>query len=218
MLQLPFSREQFFGVFLSYNTAVWPAQIVLLVLAVTAIWLAFRHGERATRWIWGILAAIWLWTGVAYHLLQFTEINPAAYGFATLFVLQGVLFIWRGVLRGSLPFAPATDIRGILAALVLLYALVLYPMLGTLTGHTYLASPTFGAPCPVVIYTFGMLMLAPRVPAWLLIIPAIWAIIGTSAAFTLGVVPDAGLLVSAVIALTMFLYRRRFAGIQRSAA
>jgi hypothetical protein len=64
-----------------------------------------------------------------------------------------------------------------------------------------MASPTFGAPCPVVIYTFGMLLLARRVPFWLLIIPTLWAIIGTSAVIAFGVVQDIGLVISAVVVI-----------------
>ncbi len=32
-MQLPFTVEQFFGVFQAYNSAVWPAQVFLLALA-----------------------------------------------------------------------------------------------------------------------------------------------------------------------------------------
>ncbi len=39
---LPFTVEQFYGVFREYNTTLWPAQIVLLVLAVVAVALSFR--------------------------------------------------------------------------------------------------------------------------------------------------------------------------------
>lgn len=31
---LPFSVEQFFGVFASYNSAIWPAQIVALIIVL----------------------------------------------------------------------------------------------------------------------------------------------------------------------------------------
>jgi hypothetical protein len=208
MMQLPFSNEEFFAVFVSYNTAVWPAQLLLVAAAVTAVWLAIRHRHTAARGVWGILAGLWIWTGVAYHLLHFTAINPAAWAFGALFVVQGVLFLWRGVVRGPPPFETVAGIRGALALLVLLYALVIYPLLSAVAGHPWLTSPTFGAPCPVVIFTFGMLLLAPRAPAWLYVIPTLWAILGISAVVSFGIVQDAGLPVSAVIALTTLLRRR----------
>jgi hypothetical protein len=207
MMQLPFSSEEFFGVFAAYNTAVWPAQLLLLAAAVTAVWLAIRHHHTAARGVWGILAGLWIWTGVTYHLLHFTAINPAAWAFGALFVAQGALFLWRGVMRGTLPFEPAGN-RGALAVLILLYALVIYPLLSEVAGHAWLASPTFGAPCPVVIFTFGMLLLAPRAPAWLYVIPTLWSILSISAVVSFGVVQDAGLPVTAVIAITTLLRRR----------
>ena len=43
-MQLPFTVEQFFGVFRMYNSAVWPAQVLLLLLAALAvIFIALRR-------------------------------------------------------------------------------------------------------------------------------------------------------------------------------
>ncbi len=209
MGQMPFSREAFFGVFTSYNHAVWPAQLVLLVGAVVAVALAVRRGARSARWVWAFLAALWLWTGIAYHILHFSAVNPPALAFGALFVVQAALFLWVGVVRRPVPFGIAPDAAGLLAALMLAYALVVYPVLGSATGHAWFDSPTFGAPCPVVIYTFGMLLLAPRAPGWLLAIPVLWALVGTSAVFAFGVVQDVGLPVSAAVAVAMILLRRR---------
>lgn len=36
-MQLPFSVEQFYGVFRDYNTTLWPAQVLLTVPALAAI-------------------------------------------------------------------------------------------------------------------------------------------------------------------------------------
>jgi hypothetical protein len=72
-----------------------------------------------------------------------------------------------------------------------------------------MASPTFGAPCPAVIHTFGILLLARRVPLWLLIIPMLWAVIGTSAVFAFGVLQDIGLFASAVLVIAMLSAERR---------
>ncbi len=209
MGKVPFSAEEFFGVFTSYNHSVWPAQLVLIAAALVAIGVALRGGQRTSRWIWRYLAALWAWTGIAYHILYFSAVNPAALGFGLLFILQAVLFLWVGVVRGGVQFAPRPDAAGVLAALMLLYALVVYPVLGAATGHAWFDSPTFGAPCPVVIYTFGMLLLAPRAPGWLLVIPGLWSLLGLSAVFTFGVVQDVGLLVSAVVAIAVVLMRRR---------
>ncbi|MGM0484554.1 MAG: DUF6064 family protein, partial [Candidatus Krumholzibacteriota bacterium] len=39
---MPFTVEQFFEVFESYNLAIWPAQIAAYILGIAAVILAFR--------------------------------------------------------------------------------------------------------------------------------------------------------------------------------
>jgi hypothetical protein len=72
---LPFTTAQFFALFASYNTAIWPAQAVAYALGAVALVVALRGGARAGRVVAAALAAMWLWTGAAYHLLHFTAIN-----------------------------------------------------------------------------------------------------------------------------------------------
>ncbi|TGQ38487.1 MULTISPECIES: DUF6064 family protein [unclassified Mesorhizobium] len=81
-----------------------------------------------------------------------------------------------------------------MGAAFLFYTAVLYPLIGMATGHTYPEMPMFGVtPCPVTIFTFGMLLLTTqRLPRWLLVIPFVfvWSLIGGSAAIALGVTQD----------------------------
>jgi hypothetical protein len=71
-----------------------------------------------------------------------------------------------------------------------------------LAGHRYPAFPTFGAPCPTTIFTFGFLCLI-ELPFGraLLVAPVVWAAIGTVAAISLGVPQDFALPAAAAIAL-----------------
>src|SRR5512136_1842579 len=103
-MHLPFSVEQFYSVFESYNSAVWPAQIVLLGLAVAAIGLSHVRAGWGSKSTAAILAALWAWTGAVYHLSFFAGINPAARVFGGLFILQAALFLLAGLFRGSLLF------------------------------------------------------------------------------------------------------------------
>ncbi|MEJ2186708.1 MAG: DUF6064 family protein [Gemmatimonadota bacterium] len=209
MSRLPFTVDQFFGVFAAYNDAVWPAQIVLTAAAVAALVLLFLKGDRSDRAITGFLAVLWAWTGIAYHLAYFSSINRGAYLFGALFVVEAALLAWLAV-AGRLSFAARLDAYTVVGGLMILYALVIYPLLGRATGHLYPATPTFGAPCPSVIFTFGLLLFAwGRVPGWLLIIPFVWGVVGLSAVAGLGVLQDIGLFVSAVIAAPMILVRNR---------
>lgn len=92
---------------------------------------------------------------------------------------------------------------------MILYALVVYPAIGWARGTPLLDGPTFGAPCPLVIYTFGMLLLARAVPLVLLPIPLAWAAIGTSAIVAFDIVPDVGLPAAAVAAVVLTWRSRR---------
>jgi hypothetical protein len=91
------------------------------------------------------------------------------------------------------------------------YAALLYPLIGMATGHRYPALPMFGiAPCPVVLFTLGVLLLARApLPRRLLVIPFLWALIGGTAAFLLGVAQDWLLLASAGVAVYLFVRDRR---------
>jgi Family of unknown function (DUF6064) len=97
---LPFTPEQFLAVFADYNNAIWPVQIVAHLLGGFAvILLFFKNREARNPIISGILALMWLWTGIGYHALWFSAINKAAYLFAALFVVQGCYFVYSGFSR-----------------------------------------------------------------------------------------------------------------------
>jgi uncharacterized protein DUF6064 len=207
-MQPPFSAEQFFEVLRRYNETVWPAQWGFYALALVAVIVAGRgQTPRAGRIVSGILALLWLWMGVVYHLTFFRAINPAATLFGALFIVEAGLLAWTGVWRTRLVFRPQFDWASVMGGLLLLYGLVLYPMLGLALGHRYPATPTFGLPCPTTIFTIGLLLWAtPTMPRTVLVIPMIWSALGLSAAVNLGVREDFGLLAAGVLAAVV-LYR-----------
>ncbi len=209
-MNFPFTTEQFLDVFRSYNLSVWPLQIFLAVLALYLIFLA-AYKTKFSSWIISMsLTFYWLWIGVVYHFIFFTKINKVAYGFAALFVIQGALFFYFGILKNTLTFSYINNIKGITAILLFLYALIFYPLLGYSFGHYYPATPTFGLPCPTTIFTFGMLLLLEgKVNKTLFIIPLLWAVIGFTAAIKLGILQDIGLLVSAILTVAALLFENK---------
>ena len=83
------------------------------------------------------------------------------------------------------------------------YAL-LYPFLVIVSGHDFPRAPLFGVPCPLTLFTSGVLLAAEARPArWLFVVPIAWSIIGGSAAMLLGVTPDLALF-GAAGALSVF--------------
>jgi hypothetical protein len=208
---LPFTPEQFLIVFVNYNHAIWPAQIAAYLLGGLAVVLLFRKVPESDRAIAGILAAMWLWTGFFYHGIWFAAINKAAYVFAALFMVQGCYFVYAGVYRRQLRFGIRRGLAAWVGAAFVAYAAVVYPLIGAATGHSYPAMPMFGVtPCPVTIFTFGMLLLTVHpVPRWLLVILIVWSLIGGSAAILLNVPQDWLLLLSGCIAVPLMVVRDR---------
>lgn len=200
-MRLPFTLEQFLDTFRLYNLLVWPAQLALYALAAGAVALALFGGARFSRYVAAALALLWLWSGVAYHVAFFARINPAAYYFGALCIAQGLLLNQTGVAGSRLSFRPRRDADGAIGAALIAYALVVYPLLGAALGHRYPAMATFGAPCPTTIFTFGLLFWAVRpVPRAVLVIPLLWALVGSVAALQLGMLEDFGLTAAALLA------------------
>jgi hypothetical protein len=146
--------------------------------------------------------------GVVYHLLYFTAINKAAYAFGVLNIIQGCVFLYYGFVKSSLSFRFRPDVYGVAGAILIFYALLIYPILGYFLGHVYPQSPTFGLPCPTTIFTFGMLLLTDnRIPIPILIIPFLWSLIGSTAAVKLGILEDTGLLAAGLVAASLLATR-----------
>lgn len=205
---LPFSRDQFLAVFAAYNAHVWPAQLVAYAVAAFALWGLERGDTTGRRSVGAALALMWLWTGVAYHGLHFARINPAAWAFGALFVLQAGLLVqatWRGALRFE-PQRHAAWIGGTL----MLYAMVLYPLVGLAAGEGYPAMPMFGiTPCPLALFTWGVLLRARRPLARrVVLVPLLWSLVGGSAAYALDMPQDWPLLLSAGVGVWLLLQRK----------
>jgi hypothetical protein len=200
---MPFTTEQFLKIFAQYNAAIWPAQFVLAGAAVLVLYLAVRgHDYSATVGPW-ILAALWAWSGVVYHLMFFRRINQLAVVFGALFLVQAVLLL-LAARRRRLNFAFRATAAGWLGGTLITYALVVYPLLGAAQGRWYPSAPTFGVPCPLTIFTLGLLLWnTERTPWYVMVVPLLWSAIGTSAALSLGIREDFGLGLAGVVTLTV---------------
>jgi hypothetical protein len=208
---LPFTSEQFLAVFANYNSAIWPIQIAAYLLGGFAVALLLLKPREGNRIISGVLALMWLWTGLCYHGLWFSAINRAAYLFAAMFILQGCYLFYAGVYGGQICFGRRSDLATWVGGVFMSYAAIVYPLIGMATGHHYPEMPTFGVtPCPVTIFTFGLLLLTVRpVPRWLLVVPFVWSLVGGSAAILLNVPQDWLLLVNGCIAVPLIVFRDR---------
>jgi hypothetical protein len=205
-MQLPFTREQFFDLFVAYNEALWPAALALWMASAVIVALRLSAPRPHDRWISVLLVAHWAWSALAYHVAFFTRINPAAWLFAALFLGQAILVFHVGVVQRRLSFAPWGNNWAPLAWCLIGYSLA-YPAINAIDHLSLLRIPTFGLPCPTTIFTAGMLMLATPPLRRLSIVPVIWSGIGGSAAFLLGVNADVALPIAG-LSLAIFSVRR----------
>ncbi len=208
---LPFTPQQFLAVFASYNAAIWPVQIVAYLLGALAAALLVWKPAGADRAIVVLIAGMWLWTGVAYHGHFFSTINTAAYLFAAMFIAQAAILAYLGLRQNRIRFRFRTGWGQCIGFCFIIYAAIFYPLIGVITGHHYPEMPMFGVtPCPVTIFTFGLLLFTIRpLSRWLLVIPSVWSLIGGSAAILLNVPQDWALLASGFIAVPLIARQNR---------
>lgn len=204
-MHLPFTTEQFFAVFAEYNMAVWPAQFVLVAAAfATVVAAVVSPSPTKGQFVSAVLAGLWAWLGIGYHLAFFSKINPLAYGFAAVSLAACAIFLWQGVLMKRLRFAWSGGVRSFAGGTCIVFAILGYPAWAIAAGHTYPAFPTFGLPCPTTIYTIGMLgLLVKPAPVSVFVVPVVWCLIGGQSAFLLGVPQDLGLFVAAAIGVML---------------
>lgn len=210
-MSIPFTVNDFLRVFEVYNLSVFPMQIIAYILGVLMVIVTFTDTRGSSKLVSGGLAFFWLWNGVMYHILNFSSINKLAYLFGALFVIQGLLLFVLGVVKNEISFRFRPTFAGIIGSLFIVYAMLIYPILGYLFGHAYPQSPVFGvAPCPTTIFTFGLFLWSVRLPKKVLWIPLVWSLVGFMAALSLGIKEDIGLLISGMVAVVIVLFRQKW--------
>jgi hypothetical protein len=208
---LPFTIDQFLMVFEQYNQAIWPMHVLVYLVGIGVILCAVKKTRYADQIISVALAFFWAWMGIVYHLMYFSTINRAAIGFGILFIIQAILWLVFGVVRPKLSFRVEINPYSVTGMVLIVYAMLIYPIIGMLLGHGYPRSPSFGvAPCPTTIFTFGLLLLtSAKVPKFVLIIPFLWSLLGVWAALSLGIREDIGLLVAGMLSVGLLFWRDR---------
>ena len=208
-MNAPFTPADFLDVFARYNGATRVVTFGLVILALSGVLGLLRNWRYRDRWASGVLAVLWLWSGIGYHLAFFADVNPAAMVFGLLFVVQGVSLLRRAVLRHALVFrAPVGSARGMLGLVVMAYAVAGYPLVSAALGHRWPHVPTFGAPCRVDLFTLGLLLwTSAPVPRLLLAIPLGWALVAGFAAWEFEMHEDWALVAAAAVAAVWLLPR-----------
>lgn len=170
---LMFSSRSYYRLIESYNTAIWPAHLLALVVGVIVIGAIARPRQHLQRSAALVLAAAWGWVAWAYHLERYAEINTAAPYFAAAFAMQALLLCWLAYRPGNAAPAPQPVALGLTGL-----AIFAYPLLALARdGGTWRQAEVFGiVPDPTVVATLGVL-LAWRAPAIFWLVPVSWCLV-----------------------------------------
>jgi Family of unknown function (DUF6064) len=185
---LLFSPRVYYRLFELHNRALWPAQVLTLILGLAIfLLLLLRKPAHADGLIPTLLGALWMWIAWAFFWERYASINWAAPYVAPFFALQGLWLVWIGTVRGRLTFASSHDLYDHAALALLAVALIGYPLLAPLLGRPWLSAEVFGiAPDPTAVATLAVLALAPGRARWLTMpIPLLWCAVTGATLWTM---------------------------------
>jgi hypothetical protein len=199
-----FTLEQFLEMISRYNTTFWPLQLVAYLLGAVAVILAIRMSSYSSKAILAILALFWLWVGIVFNWAFFSPLYPMAVLFVVLFAIEGVMLAFTGLSRQTLTFKPRADARSAVGALLVVYSMLGYPAIEYLLGRGFPDLLPFGlVPCPMTVFTLGILLWADEKPPWYVIaIPILYSLSGVIPIWK-GIVEDIGLVAAGLSAIFM---------------
>jgi hypothetical protein len=205
---LLFSPRTYYRLFELYNAALWPAHVLALAAGLAILASMVRDGGR---WWWRsaasvLLAVCWVWVAWAFLLDRYATINWAAAWFAGVFLAQAALLVLAGAGGGMAGSVPRPRRAGAITLLV--FALVVYPLIGIAVGRPWTQAEVFAmAPDPTALGTLGFALLARTAARrWLLLaVPLLWCAVSGATLWTMGtseapVLPAAGLVALIVAA------------------
>ena len=143
---------------------------------------------------------------MAVHGHRVLHARPA-YLFGGLFVVQAGILLAE-IFRPRVSFGLGRGWSPVIGLLFISFSVVGYPLVGLLLEHRYPRSPPFGlTPCPLLVFTFGLLLLTTsRVPKRLFVIPLLWALAGVIP-IAIGMLEDIAMIVAGVVGTALILAR-----------
>ncbi|PRY71801.1 DUF6064 family protein [Halomonas ventosae] len=177
---LMFSPRVYTRLFELHNQALWPAQLLALLLGAVALLLLLRPRPQGTRLVVMLLAVAWAFVAWAFLWRRYVPIHWGIAYVVPLFGLQALLLVTLGSLRGRLRLPVHWSVRRSLGIGLFAYALALHPLTALATGRGLAGAEVIGlTPDPLAIATLGVAAMAEPAPrAWaLLVVPALWCLL-----------------------------------------
>jgi len=186
---LHFSERVYWRLFELNNQAVWPVQIIAIVLGAVILALLLRPNVLSNRAIAIILATAWSFVALTYFRKEYATISWAAQFVVPLFLVEAILLAWLGGFRNQLAISVHGKTWGYVRLAILIYALAFHPLIALLGGRPLASAEIFGiAPDPTAIATLALLALSGGGGAviLLLIIPTSWCVFNGATLLTMG--------------------------------
>lgn len=197
--------ENWWSISERYNNAIFPVQIVIMVIGVILTYFSFaKPNTRTNNLMKAYLAFTFAWNGIVFFLIFGKEL-PGTFLGAPLFIIIPVLFavdIFTKKTEFKLPNARWHKYLTIFWVL----CAFLYPLIGLPLGHRYPRSCMFGVfPCPTTVFALALLVAAiPKVDKKVYILLLIWALPSVGKCFgVLDLYEDCVLFVAGVYGLIM---------------
>ena len=186
---LLFSPRVYWRMFELHNEAVWPLQVIAVLLGAAIFVWSVRPRPWSDRVIWAVVAAAWIFVAWGFLWTRYATINWAAAYTVPIFAAEGLLLAGIGAWRARLHIAAMRTVPSMAGLAIFLYALVLHPFVAMLAGRPVQAAEIVGiAPDPTAIATLGLLSrVSVGTLTWMLLaVPLGWCIVSWMTLRTMG--------------------------------
>jgi len=209
---LLFAPRTYWRLFELMNEALWPAQVLAVLVGAALIALARIGGAGPARAAAVLLALAWVAVTWFFFLARYATINWAAEYMAWGFGAQALVLLAAAAPRGFLAYASPPSVRVRIGRAMIYAAVLLYPALAGIVGREWRQAETFGlSPDATALAALGFALLLPgRARALLMPLPVLWCLVGGVTLYTMNA-PEWPLLpIAAIIAIVAnFLGRLR---------
>jgi len=171
------STETWWDQIEAYNNAIFPMQIIIVVIAAVLTYLLFvKPDTKTNNMMKAYLSFTFAWNGIIFFLIFGKEL-PGTFLGAPLCILIAILFVWDIFANKTQFRVPDIKWQRYLMMLWILLAF-LYPLIGFALGHYYPKTCIFGVmPCPTTVFALALLAAAiPKIDKKVYILLLVWAL------------------------------------------
>jgi hypothetical protein len=156
---------------------LWPAQVIVALLAAAVLVVAWRRPRDMARIVCGVLAVAWAWLAWDFFWNRLGQISTGAPWMAAAAALQALLLAVGASRQPAADGGSAPRAAGLSLAAI---ALLLFPLLAPLRGAGWAQAELTGlTPDATALFTIGLLLALPvRLRGWLLPVPVALLAIG----------------------------------------